>query len=91
VGSPVIKFIEGLLAPALRHWAVTDMCKTQYGFRPGRGIEDARMNLMSKLMECRRNKQNAYVVFFDLNSAYDKVDLQVLEGQLIKKKIFSDT
>jgi hypothetical protein len=41
-----VKFMEGAITPTLRNWMLTSMNNSQYGFKPGRSIEDCRENLM---------------------------------------------
>jgi hypothetical protein len=38
VASPVLKFLEGFLTPALRRYATTRLHRWQMGFVPGVGI-----------------------------------------------------
>jgi len=67
------------------------MTKTSYGFREGRGIEDARLFLLSKLTTHRKEKRPVYIVFFDLVSAYDNVNLVRLRELLREFNVFDET
>lgn len=78
VCSPVIKFMEGYIKPSLNFWMVNRMPKSQYGFRPGRGIEDARFRLLSRLADRKKRNLPVYVAFIDMSSAYNYVDRVVL-------------
>ena len=49
VSSPIVKMLEGFIAPALSHWMETRMVKNQFGFKPKRSIEDCRMFVLTTL------------------------------------------
>lgn len=89
--SPIIKFIEGYIAPSLSKWMKTKMPKNSYGFKPDRGIEDARMNLLYQFNSYRTQKQEIYVIFFDLVSAYDKVVRPRLKQLLVEFEVLDQS
>jgi hypothetical protein len=89
VESPVIKFWEGIITPSIRRWMQEGMDKSQFGFAPGHSIEDCRMDLFQELGICRNDKEQRFILFIDLTSAYDLVDRRLLVERIRETEALS--
>jgi hypothetical protein len=90
VESPVIKFWEGLITSSLRKWMQHHMEKSQFGFAPGRSIEDCRLDLFQQLGICRNSNEQRFLLFVDLTSAYDLVDRRLLVERIRETNALSE-
>ena len=55
----------------------------QYGFRPGRGMIDARFILSSAIEKAKIEKIDLHVGFMDMSAAYDRLDRRVMIQEMI--------
>ena len=91
--SVLAKYYELVLNARLQRWAENNgrLHDSQYGFRPGRGTQDALQHLVWTV-DCRRcvaqgagwRKRRTWVAFLDIRKAYDTVQHPVLLAMLRK-------
>lgn len=94
--SPIIKFLEGLLLPKLRNYAISKLHKWQFGFVPGVSIEECKAEVFEGINELKRNtprnappSRRPHALFFDFKAAYDTVDRELLYNKLQEKNILN--
>jgi hypothetical protein len=74
--SHTMKLCERIIEHRLR--GVTNVTENQFGFMSGRSTMEAIL-LVRQLMEiCREQKKDMYMIFIDLEKAYDKVSRNVM-------------
>ncbi len=88
ISSMVMRFLETALKDSLKRFGKERMVKEQCGFIGGVGIEVCRKRLIDKLMELKRRKQRAWVLFVDFSGAYNRVDRVRLERLMRERKVF---
>jgi hypothetical protein len=85
--SHIIKLCEMIIEHRLS--GVTNVTENQIGFMLGRSTMEA-IFLIRQLMErCREQKKDLYMIFIDLENAYDKVPRNVMWWALQKHKVSS--
>ena len=73
----------------MRRFGRERLAKEQCGFIGGVGIEVCRKRLIDRLMEMKRRKERAWVLFVDFSAAYNRVDRKRLKDLMEKRKIFT--
>jgi hypothetical protein len=85
--SHTMKLWERIIEHRLR--GVTNVTENQFEFISGRSTMEA-IFLIRQLMErCREQKKDMYMIFIDLEKAYDKVPRNVMWWALQKHKVSS--
>ena len=74
VSSPVIKFLEGYIAPELKKYATSRMHRGQYAFYSGSSIDLCKRSAFSTIKTRINLDKTTYGLFIDFKSAYDSVD-----------------
>ena len=74
---------EKILDGCLRE--VVDIDKMQYGFMPGRGTVDAVFVLRRLTEKFRAKNKKLFLVFLDLENAFDRVPREVIQFALSQK------
>lgn len=82
--STLSKIFEKLLNKRLLNYLKTYniIAQNQYGFRSGRGTEDAALELTSTILEHLNNKAKTLAIFLDLSKAFDTVSVPILLSKL---------
>jgi hypothetical protein len=76
--SSVVKFLEGYIADSLRQYTLKKLNVRQFGFIPGMSIDECKEAFLSEVSRRLEIKEQTTVIFFDLKSAYDRVDRRIL-------------
>jgi hypothetical protein len=85
--SHTMKLWERIIEHRLR--GVINVTENQFGFMPGRSTMEA-IFLIRQLMErCREQKKDLYMIFIDVEKAYDKVSRNDMWWALQKHKVSS--
>jgi hypothetical protein len=71
-----MKLCERIIEHRLRR--VTNVIENQFGFMPGRSTMEAIFLIMQLMERCREQKKDIYIIFIDLEKAYDKVLMNVM-------------
>jgi hypothetical protein len=69
---------------------VRSMPPSQFGFKPGVSIEDARLRLLDRLASFREKRIPVFTLFVDLKSAYDFVDRRLLVDRIREENALSE-
>ncbi|XP_014214776.1 uncharacterized protein LOC106643953 [Copidosoma floridanum] len=78
------KLLETLIKNRMQWWAENNniLPGSQHGFRRGNSCIDDLMQLTLTIEEAFREKSEAYVVFLDVESAFDQVNIDILLRKL---------
>lgn len=90
--SCVTKVLERMIASRL-NWEVENMNLWklfQYGFRMGRGVNEALIGLTLMLFHTLLTNKHALCTFLDIEAAYDNVNHNILTNKLLLKNISPD-
>ena len=78
IGSTCLKILTSIIINRISPWYETQISRTQFGFRTGKGCNDA-IYVCKQLQEIAyKTKQKRYTCFIDLAAAYDHVNRDFL-------------
>ena len=83
--SPIQKILESILARDLQAYMAENLTSTQVGFIKGLNTHQN----IKKLIDCKQS--HPYVLFVDFETAFDKVDRNLLYDILTTKQVVSQT
>ena len=67
--------------------AITRVSMNQFGFMPGKSTMEAILLIRQVMERYRKKKKHLYMVFIDLEKAYDKIPMNVMWWALDKHKV----
>lgn len=92
--SQIVKFLEGIILEKLKNYNNNQMDSAQHGFRKGHNIDLCKAQVIKHAKELLKTKysnkkERPRMVFFDLKSAYDKVNRSKLYSIILEKGILN--
>ena len=85
--SHASKVMLKILQARLQQYVNRELLDVQVGFRKGRGIRDQIANIHWIIKKARDFQKNIYFCFIEKAKAFDCVDLNKLEGLMLKLKL----